>query len=83
MTEEVKHDTANCIFKIYLNSEEAGYLSYEREAGVIGIHHTVVDPSFRGRGLGRILVNAALKYAEEEHMEIIPYCSYARVVMKE
>lgn len=83
MVEKVEHDIVNCIFKIYTDGEEAGYLTYDKESGTIDIHHTVVDPSFRNRGFGRILVNAALKYAQGEHMEVIPYCSYARVVINE
>ncbi|MDD2410374.1 MAG: GNAT family N-acetyltransferase [Candidatus Methanomethylophilaceae archaeon] len=82
MVIDVGHDEGGCVFKIYVDGEEAGYLSYDMDAGTLDIEHTVVDPLFRGRGLGRVLVEAAVEYAKCRSVEVRPFCSYARVLME-
>ncbi len=82
MGTDIGHDASGCIFKVYVEGEEAGYLSYNLDSGSFDIEHTVVDPSFRGCGLGKALVEAAVQYAKEEGLEIRPFCSYARVLLE-
>jgi predicted GNAT family acetyltransferase len=82
MAVDVGHDEEGCLFKVYVDGEEAGYLSYNMDAGTLDIEHTAVDPLFRGRGLGRMLVEAALEYAGSKRVEVRPFCSYARALMK-
>ncbi len=82
MAVDVGHDEEKCVFKVYVDGEEAGYLSYDMESGTLDIEHTVVDPLFRGRGLGRVLVEAAIEYAGCKRIEVRPFCSYARAIIK-
>ena len=44
------------------------------------IDHTEVDPSQSGKGLGRILLNAAVDYARKNNLKIMPLCPYAKSV---
>ncbi len=81
MAEDIKHDVEKRIFRIYVDGEEAGYVTYRADDGGMQITHTVVDPSMRGQGLAKKLVDAACAYAEEEGREIMSYCSYARAVI--
>lgn len=81
MGKDIGHDTEGCIFKIYVDGEEAGYLTYNVGSGTFDIEHTVVDPLFRGQGLGKVLVDAAVEYAGGKKMEIRPICSYARALL--
>ncbi|MDN5357931.1 MAG: GNAT family N-acetyltransferase [Candidatus Methanomethylophilaceae archaeon] len=82
MGTDIVHDATGCIFKVYVDGEEAGYLSYNLESGSFDIEHTVVDLPFRGCGLGKVLVEAAVQYATEKGVEIRPFCSYARVLLE-
>nr|WP_079412953.1 GNAT family N-acetyltransferase [Paenibacillus ferrarius] len=41
------------------------------------IDHTFVDPRFRGRHLGRQLLNLVVEEAREKGRKIIPSCSFA------
>lgn len=46
------------------------------------IDHTEVFPEFGGRGFGRKLVDAAVEYARENKLKIIPLCPYAKRVFE-
>lgn len=45
----------------------------------IDVTHTFVDPSLRGSGVAKQLFNAVIQKAQNEHLHIIPSCSYVRV----
>jgi predicted GNAT family acetyltransferase len=46
------------------------------------IEHTEVNESHEGKGLGKLLVEAAVQFAREHQMKIIPLCPYANAVFK-
>ena len=83
METTIEHNEDEKTIRIFLNEESAGYLTYSVHDMALDIKHTVVDPKFRGKGLGRILVDNAIEYAEKEGLTIIPSCSYAERVMND
>lgn len=46
------------------------------------IDHTAVDPSSGGKGYGKKLVEAAVEYARENKLKIIPLCPFAKKVFQ-
>jgi uncharacterized protein len=46
------------------------------------IEHTIVSEAWEGKGLGSMLVKAAVDFAREKGLKIIPLCPYAAVVFK-
>ncbi|MGE8683730.1 MAG: GNAT family N-acetyltransferase [Acinetobacter sp.] len=44
------------------------------------IDHTDVSDTLRGQGIGRHLLDAAVNFAREKQVEIIPFCPYAKSV---
>ncbi len=44
------------------------------------IDHTEVSDDYRGQGLGKKLVYAAVEYARENNLKILPLCPFARSV---
>ncbi len=46
------------------------------------IEHTEVDDTYEGKGLGKLLVAAAVEHARERNMKIIPLCPYANAIFK-
>ncbi|PQJ09747.1 GNAT family N-acetyltransferase [Flavipsychrobacter stenotrophus] len=46
------------------------------------IDHTEVAEAFEGRGLGKQLLNAVVKFARENNFKIIPLCPYAKAVFE-
>lgn len=44
------------------------------------IEHTEVDERLRGKGAGRQMVDAAVRFARERNVKIVPLCPFARSV---
>jgi len=51
---------------------------YRRSGNELQMIHTEVPVEARGRGIAGELVRAALAYAEQERLEVVPLCSYVR-----
>lgn len=65
------------------NTEEVGRLTYTifPEEMKLVISFVLVHPKFGGKGMGRLLVEEALKLSRENGWKVYPHCSYARSVM--
>ncbi|KQK24389.1 acetyltransferase [Chryseobacterium aquaticum] len=64
--------------------KEVGRLTYTifPEDNKLIISFVLVHPEFEGRGMGKYLVEEAIKFARENKLNIYPHCSYARSVMR-
>ncbi|TXJ08607.1 MAG: N-acetyltransferase [Acinetobacter sp.] len=51
-------------------------------ADCISIDHTFVDHTLRGQGIAKQLFDAAITFAREQHIKVIPICSYAVVMFQ-
>jgi len=61
--------------------DEDGYVAqlvYRLDGDRLVLEHAEVPGELGGRGIGGRLVRAALTRAEEEHLTVVPECSYAR-----
>ena len=52
-------------------------LSFRRRANRFIVTHTVVPPGSQGRGLGGQLVRAAVAYAAQRNLTLVPLCPFA------
>lgn len=70
-------------FSVLVDSEEAGLMTYTwaGEHRFI-IDHTEVSPDFSGQGIGKKLVMAAVEFARENGLKILPLCPYAKSVFE-
>lgn len=69
-------------FVLRVDGDRLGGLDYTLpEAGVMRIEYVEVSPELRGTGLGRQLVAAAVDWAREGGLKIVPICGYARAVI--
>ena len=57
-----------------------GQLEFEQTDTEMVILHTYAYQS--GRGIGSLLMEAALQYAEQQHLAIRPVCSFAAKYME-
>ncbi len=60
------------------NGNMAGILTYTQEkSDQITIHHTEVNPQFKGKGVGKSLFLEAVTFARENQLKINPECTFA------
>jgi len=74
---DVLNDTGASRFVIEVGGVEAELL-YRERAGRLILIHTEVPDALSGRGIGGLLVRAALDHARAEHLVIVPWCPFAR-----
>ena len=79
--EVLREGDAAGAFTLRVGGTPAGRLDFRREAGILWIDYVVVEPGFRGRGLGVPLVAAAVAWARETGDRVSPLCGYARRVL--
>lgn len=83
MAEAVRHVPEEGRFEIPLEEGEA-YMAYEGpEEGTVDFTSTFVSPGLRGGGLAERIVLAALRWAREEGLAVVPTCPYVRETMTE
>lgn len=76
-TPTVVDEPANNRFALHVDGHTAE-LVYSLEGDQLRLVHTGVPDELGGRGLGGVLVRAALDRAEAEGLTIIPDCPFAR-----
>jgi predicted GNAT family acetyltransferase len=78
---EIKHNQGktNGVFYMEDNGKQISTMTYVfRNENTFIIEHTVVDPVYGGKGLGKQLVKAAVNFARENNYKIIPLCPFAK-----
>jgi len=75
------NDIRKGYFEAIEDGKEAGKLTYTWAGdSKFIIDHTEVSPEFNGKGVGKKLVMAAVEYARENNLKIIPLCPFAKSV---
>jgi len=81
---KIEHDVqdAKGVFFINENGKRLAELAYfESAPDEITIYHTEVSDELRGEGIGQDLVGAAVTFARENGLKIVPTCPYAKKVI--
>ena len=65
------------------NEEQAGEMTYSiASANFIIIDHTEVEPSFKGKGVGKQLLYKIVEMARERDIKILALCPFANAMFK-
>jgi uncharacterized protein len=72
----VTHDDAANRYELHEGDTRLGLIDYTVTGDVIDMHHTEVDPSQQGRGLGGRLVRGALDDARARGLRVVPTCPF-------
>ena len=81
MEEKIIHEKENTRFVIYVDKYEA-FVEYNSVEGKLNLYHTYTDPELRGKGLAAQVVRAALEFAKENNLKVVPTCSYVQTFIK-
>ena len=78
--ERIEHGSKGA-FIIKENNQRLAEMTYSRAGdNLIIIDHTDVSDALRGKGAGKELVTAAVIYAREHKIKILPLCPFAKSV---
>jgi uncharacterized protein len=75
---KVEHDVQHSRFVVPLDNGEAELVYAMAGDDAIDLQHTAVPPADRNQGIADTMVRAALAYAREHRLRVIPSCSYVR-----
>lgn len=71
-------------FYVEENGKKLGLMTYRKTgAKEITIDHTEVDDAAQGKGLGKEMTAAAVEYARDSGLKIVPVCSFAKKIIEE
>ena len=76
MSEVVNNESAQQ-FELVVDGATA-FLRYARSPDRIDLLHTEVPPQLGGRGIGAILVKAALDHAKDAGVKVTPMCPFVK-----
>ena len=76
MSFDVTHDAAARRFETRVEREHCT-LDYELGGNVMTITHVIVPEPVGNRGIAAALTEAALVYAREQGLRVVPRCPYA------
>ena len=65
-------------FELLVDGTVAGFAEYRRTASSVAFTHTVIEPSFEGRGLGSALARGALDASRQAGHAVLPFCPFIR-----
>lgn len=76
---EINHNEADKNFEVLQDGKRAGMMTYTWAGDdKFIIDHTEVAEQYGGLGLGKKLVEAAVTFAREKSVKIIPLCTFAK-----
>lgn len=74
---DIVHVPSQSRFELEVDGAVA-VLTYEQGEGEVSLLHTVVPPEHEGRGVGSRLAEAAVRWAQEQQLEVVPVCSFVQ-----
>jgi predicted GNAT family acetyltransferase len=77
----VNHNTKHNSFEVCLDSYTAE-LNYQLRGDTIIFTHTGMPSALEGRGIGKLLVQAGLKYARENNLKVQSLCWFVDKYMQ-
>ena len=65
-------------FEVRVDGEAVGFAAYRPVPGGLRFTHTEISDAVAGRGLGGVLVRAALDAASARGLAVVPDCTFVR-----
>ena len=78
---QVSQDSSRHRFEVHA-PEGVAHLAYDLSDGRLVLIHTEVPSNLEGRGIGGQLVQAAVAFAKQEQLKVVPLCPFARTYLR-
>ena len=72
----VRKDAARSRYELLDGDAVVGFADYRVQDGAVVFHHTVIEPTRRGAGLGAVLVQGALDDVRRMGRTVVAVCWY-------
>ena len=72
----VRNDEARSRYELVEDDAALGFAEYRVQGNAVVFHHTVIDPTRRGAGLGAVLVQGALDDVRRMGRTVVAVCWY-------
>ena len=81
---EIQHKEGGSRGKFFIEAEgkRVAAIVYEINNDTLVIEHTEVDPSLRGKNIGRQLVQQVVDEARKENKKVSPVCPFAKALFE-
>jgi predicted GNAT family acetyltransferase len=73
---EVVDDKEQSRYEVHLGGETVAIADYVKQPGIVSFTHTETFDGHKGRGLAGRMIDRALHDAQEEELEVMPFCSF-------
>lgn len=80
---KINHDKEAQKFSLTIDGKDSSVLYRMTANKTMDIYRTYVPPEQRNNGLAGKIVKAALDYAKENNLKVIPSCSYTDYFIKQ
>ncbi len=78
---DIINDKQGSRFLLDVDGSEV-YVLYAEDNRTIDLYSTYTTPALRGQGLAAKVVTAALEYAKEKNLKVIPGCWYVKMFLE-
>ncbi len=79
METRLKEDEQGGEFQFWEDEQRLAYMMFSKPfPDRIIVQHTHVDPSQAGKGLGKMLFNHMIEYAQQHELSVVPKCNFTQ-----
>ena len=73
---EIVDDKEQSRYEAHLGGETVAIAEYVKQPGIVSFTHTETFAGHKGKGLAGRMIDRALRDAQAEELEVIPFCSF-------
>jgi hypothetical protein len=73
---EVVDDKEQSRYEVQIDGEVAAIADYVKQPGTVSFTHTETFAGHKGQGLAGRMIDRALRDAQAEELQVIPFCSF-------
>jgi predicted GNAT family acetyltransferase len=73
---EIVDDKEQSRYEVHRGGETVAVADYVKQPGTVSFTHTETFDGHKGQGLAGRMIDRALRDAQEEGLDVIPFCSF-------